>query len=349
MDGVEGRTLQSLLDTFTRVITPGEARQRVLETFTESTNSSGHLVELEPLNRGIIRDIRHGHLITERFGSDLDRLLWSNPILHHLPRLHDHRVFRQSETVGRQLWYGSMYYNDFFRVHDCDDSIVMMLARSGYALATVREHGHDYLPDTFQFVAYLQPLIERGLLRLNDWQDRWFFSDALEALSENSSECIVALRNGALLSATAPARAVLGLDQHGAATNIWLADLVAQSAEALRRMEGLSFAGSDGASYRLSAIDAPGVDKVGVRLVKLHRMQPAKSTEQHYAIGRKLGLTQREAEVLAMAIRGMSAQNIADSLKIATHTVRAHLQKAYRRLDVNNRVEAFNKLEQAKS
>ena len=56
--------------------------------------------------------------------------------------------------------------------------------------------------------------------------------------------------------------------------------------------------------------------------------------------GRAAGLTEREAEVLSMLIRGMRNSEIAEALFISVDTTKTHLKAVYRKLGVRNRVEA---------
>ncbi|MDT4977802.1 MAG: hypothetical protein QOG98_3560 [Pseudonocardiales bacterium] len=53
--------------------------------------------------------------------------------------------------------------------------------------------------------------------------------------------------------------------------------------------------------------------------------------------GARLGLTQRESEVLALLVGGMSNKAIAARLVISDDTVKTHLRGVYRKLDVNDR------------
>lgn len=54
-------------------------------------------------------------------------------------------------------------------------------------------------------------------------------------------------------------------------------------------------------------------------------------------------LTAREREVLALASRGMSNVQIADSLFVTEQTVKFHLSNIYRKLGVHNRTEASHR------
>jgi DNA-binding CsgD family transcriptional regulator len=51
-------------------------------------------------------------------------------------------------------------------------------------------------------------------------------------------------------------------------------------------------------------------------------------------------LTDREAEVLALAAQGMLNKQIARTLGIGEKTVKAHLGRVYERLGVTNRADA---------
>lgn len=57
-------------------------------------------------------------------------------------------------------------------------------------------------------------------------------------------------------------------------------------------------------------------------------------------------LTPRETEVLALLARGLSNAEIAEQLHISVGTVRWHVKNIYRKLEVNNRVQAAHRLEE---
>ena len=56
---------------------------------------------------------------------------------------------------------------------------------------------------------------------------------------------------------------------------------------------------------------------------------------EHYPV---LGITPREADVLALVARGKSNKHIALAFNISEGTVKKHVENMFRRLDVNNRV-----------
>jgi two-component system, NarL family, response regulator LiaR len=59
-------------------------------------------------------------------------------------------------------------------------------------------------------------------------------------------------------------------------------------------------------------------------------------------------LSDRENEVLQMIATGMGIREVSEKLSLSSHTVTKHLKNIYGKLHVNNRIEAINKLNQAK-
>lgn len=53
--------------------------------------------------------------------------------------------------------------------------------------------------------------------------------------------------------------------------------------------------------------------------------------------GQELGLSEREAEVAALAALGHRNSEIAEALQVSVDTVKTHLARAFRKLDVHNR------------
>ena len=57
----------------------------------------------------------------------------------------------------------------------------------------------------------------------------------------------------------------------------------------------------------------------------------------------KTNLTERERNVLFYLAQGLTNEVIADKLHISVHTVKAHLEAIYEKLEVSNRVQASMK------
>ncbi len=65
-----------------------------------------------------------------------------------------------------------------------------------------------------------------------------------------------------------------------------------------------------------------------------------------YLQERRKGMTQREREVLAAALPGLSHAEIATRLSLSEGTVRNHLSAAMQKLGAHNRMEAARLAEQ---
>ena len=51
-------------------------------------------------------------------------------------------------------------------------------------------------------------------------------------------------------------------------------------------------------------------------------------------------LTQREKDTLELLVRGYSNEEIAESLFVSVHTVKAHIENIYYKFNVHNKVQA---------
>ncbi len=62
---------------------------------------------------------------------------------------------------------------------------------------------------------------------------------------------------------------------------------------------------------------------------------------------RKLGLTEREIDVLKLISEGFNNDEIAEKMFISKNTVKSHIKNIYVKLDVKNRIQAIKKIQQA--
>lgn len=61
---------------------------------------------------------------------------------------------------------------------------------------------------------------------------------------------------------------------------------------------------------------------------------------------KKMGISEREAEIISLLVEGLSNQEIAKKLFISANTVKTHIKNIYVKLGVNNRLQLFNALKQ---
>lgn len=58
----------------------------------------------------------------------------------------------------------------------------------------------------------------------------------------------------------------------------------------------------------------------------------------------KYALSEREVEVIDLLVRGLTNQNICDQLHISVNTVKSHIKRIYKKLNVTNRLQLINLL-----
>jgi DNA-binding NarL/FixJ family response regulator len=83
---------------------------------------------------------------------------------------------------------------------------------------------------------------------------------------------------------------------------------------------------------------APMSSKIARRVVNSFREKEAEKNGTHLEC-----LSSREFELLELLVKGLLYKEIAVQLNIAQETVRKHVYNIYKKLHVNNRVEAYNK------
>lgn len=64
----------------------------------------------------------------------------------------------------------------------------------------------------------------------------------------------------------------------------------------------------------------------------------------HEKVCQEFGLTSRESELLNYAVKGLSNEDIAETMKISIHTVKKHFHSLYIKMNVNNRVQLLQSL-----
>ncbi|MCE7054165.1 response regulator transcription factor [Algoriphagus sp. AGSA1] len=77
---------------------------------------------------------------------------------------------------------------------------------------------------------------------------------------------------------------------------------------------------------------------IALKTLQLIRQPLSKDQKQE-----DFGLTTREIELLTQLKNGLTYEQIAANLHISYHTVRKHIENIYRKLQVNNKVEAVRK------
>lgn len=84
------------------------------------------------------------------------------------------------------------------------------------------------------------------------------------------------------------------------------------------------------------------IARQSLQLIKSGKPEKKKNIAEEY------NLTKREIEILEHLSKGNSYEQIADNLYISYGTVRKHVENCYRKLRVHSKIEAVNKLRNAK-
>jgi DNA-binding NarL/FixJ family response regulator len=84
----------------------------------------------------------------------------------------------------------------------------------------------------------------------------------------------------------------------------------------------------------------PGVARTVLNFL---RQFQANASSRHQEAPARLDLTEREQDVLKGLVRGMSYQQVADSLAISIETVRTHVRNIYSKLQVHSVAEAVSR------
>ncbi|MFC5530528.1 response regulator [Cohnella yongneupensis] len=91
--------------------------------------------------------------------------------------------------------------------------------------------------------------------------------------------------------------------------------------------------------YLMKPVSAERVSRTLDKIVKNHRSTAAHPTVE----GKGERLTEQETKVLRLIASGLSNKEIARNLNITSETVKTHIKNVYRKLRVNNRVQALQR------
>jgi DNA-binding CsgD family transcriptional regulator len=78
-------------------------------------------------------------------------------------------------------------------------------------------------------------------------------------------------------------------------------------------------------------------DKIALKFISIIKEQLTNQERQFEEISEKFNLTEREVEIIKLAIKGKSNKDIANTLFISVSTVKQHLQNIFSKTKVNNR------------
>ena len=243
----------------------------------------------------------------------LDRLIDQHPIVSYVARTGDQSATKISDFVSVREFHRLEIYADFFRVLECEDLLAVIVQPEPVIVGLA-----------FTRPARTYAERDRDLLNL--------VRPHLSAAYRNIAARAEALERLATVERGLNGREVVPLDSAGR---------IAAVSPLVQRWFGASGAAIEPGTYRRDDAELT-VRRVDgdppVLLLDERRYVPDPQRV------RELGLTRRESEIVALAARGLTDAQIADTLFLSGRTVSKHMQHAFEKLGVHSRADAADRL-----
>jgi DNA-binding NarL/FixJ family response regulator len=273
-----------------------------------------------------------------------NRLAHRHPLVVHYLRSGDRCAKRMSDVITWRELRASEFYADFYRPLGLDKKLAVTLPASRWSVVGVSlmRSGRDFgerergLLDTAR-----ETLLSSHRTALAREQLRGSFR-ALEYAADTASAGVILLTaDDRIRFATPRARALLRERfEHGRRANrlpeevmSWLRGERRRRTELLPGEPPGDLVNRKGTPLVIRLVDLP-TERASALI--LSRSQPTPTADD--LVG--LGLTPREAAVIALVSRGLTNTQIANELFLSPQTVRKHLEHVYAKLDVTNRTAA---------
>lgn len=201
----------------------------------------------------------------------------------------------------------------------------------------------------------LEPLLEGALTAI---VDRWSATRQLDILAQilgvTEDSILLIDRDNEIRYANAAGERLLSLHTQkpmarvghdGAVKPLW--DLLMSEIDALRhedrRVRHASVALGDGNTWEVEIVSLAGPGSQGHVLVLMSEARVPEADEIRERLERHR-ISHREAEVLALVLRGLKACEVAEELGISEYTVKDHLKHAYAKLGISSRTQLVSRL-----
>lgn len=204
------------------------------------------------------------------------------------------------------------------------------LSERAHVIAGLDAGGVDYVTKPID----QQEMLARIRIHLTNAD---FVHEARAALDATGPGVISVARDGSAQWSSRQAEACLGADLAKVSRNgrdaisLWLAEFASRP---LSECRPLDIRLSDGGLARMQIIARPAS---GDALVGVALQENSKDSE---VLSRKLGLSQREGEVLSWLATGKSNKDIATILDLSPRTVTKHIENILEKLGAENRTSA---------
>lgn len=239
-----------------------------------------------------------------------------HPVVSHMARTRDGRATRVSDLIGLRAFKRLAIYEDRFRPIGANYQILAGLAFGGAVPSGVgfSRASRDFGERERALLDLMRPRLAAAYRSVVEREETRRVTDAYERGLEQAGTAIALVQDGRLVPVSQGAAALLVR---------WFGE----------REPALPVAAAVARDdLRLSVTVADGDPAVAVLVETRTCLDPERA--------RALGLTRREAEILALVSRGLSDSALAQELYLSVRTVEKHLQHAYRKLGVASRRDA---------
>lgn len=272
------------------------------------------------------------------------QLAHQNPLVTHFMRTGDGRGLRISDFLTRRQLHATDLYDQVYSKLEVEHQLAISFASPRRALGVpdelvglaVSRGRHDFSDAERLLLDFVRPHFAATLERLHELAlARAIGAGAAE---DDARWLLFAASDGTVAWTNAAAAEGLGLEVGerlpGPIARWWAQARVRVSGAGEDRDRDAQLVRHGGARLRARLVPDvyPQLDALW-----LTRDQGLPSPQAL----RTLGLTARQAEVLALVIEGFTSAQVAQSLVLSSRTVEKHLETIYARLGVENRAQAI--------
>jgi DNA-binding CsgD family transcriptional regulator len=252
-----------------------------------------------------------------------------NPLLGQYIASRDSRAYRFSDLPSEAAFRRSMLYLRLYRVLGIEHQIAFALPSGpeltiGIALC---RRVHDFNDDERDMLNIARPHLIQAYRNAQVLERAQAVTAAVQAGLEDAGTALMVVDADGTITLTTPAARALVEQLTGA-----MADAGSELPGALR-IDGHTKLVRTGAgtSVLVRRVHTRGLDTIV--------LEPARPVVVPDRL-RALGLTEREAAVLAQLAEGKSTDGVASELEISPRTVHKHTESIYRKLGVDGRAQA---------
>jgi DNA-binding CsgD family transcriptional regulator len=267
-----------------------------------------------------------------------------NPLISHYASTGDGQALRISDFVNRRQFHNTDLYDHVYRLIEVEYQMAITipsprrgLGRPGELVGlTLSRTRRDFSESERMLLDFVRPHFTATLARLHERALLRAIGDA--ARTDGSRWLVLIAADGTVAWANR-----MAVDGIGAAVgqplaaNItdWVGEARAQVSQA-RPKRGTPSTILDHEGLRLRAQLVPDAypQLDGLWLTPMAELPGPQAL-------RELGLTMRQADVLALVLEGRTSAQVAQALVLSTRTVEKHLEAIYARLGVENRGQAI--------